>query len=64
MTPEELKELGPQIAHRAGKVGWQTYMAKRLKISLRQFQRYVAGESNIPEPTAELIRLWAVHAPE
>ena len=53
MTAAELHELG----EKAYGWGWQTRLARELGMSLRQVQRYAAGTTPVPTPTAKLIRI-------
>lgn len=51
MTAAELRKLG----EKAYGWGWQTRLARELGMSLRQVQRYAAGTTPVPAPTARLI---------
>jgi len=53
MTANELHEIGEKTYG----WGWQTRLAKELGMSLRQVQRYAAGETPVPAPTARLIEI-------
>jgi hypothetical protein len=53
MNATELRELGEKTYG----WGWQTRLAREIGMSLRQVQRYAAGETPVPAPTAKLIRI-------
>ena len=53
MTATELRELGKK----AYGWGWQTRLARELGMSVRQVQRYAAGTTPVPAPTARLIEI-------
>ena len=53
MTASDLHELGEETYG----WGWQTRLAREIGVSLRQFQRYAAGETPVPAPAARLIEI-------
>ncbi len=57
MTPDELRQIGEAMHG----YGWQTALARLLKIESRAIRFYLSGGRRIPEPTAILLRILAEH---
>ena len=65
VTKDQLVAIGEMLAkikpEKYGR-GWQTALARELGVTDRAMRYYVAGERNIPEPTARLIQRIAADA--
>ena len=51
MTPEQLRKFGEQLF---GAWGWQTKLAKTLRVDSSTVRRWISGTSEIPGP-AEVV---------
>lgn len=54
MTPDQLKMIGEQLF---GKWGWQTRLAKALRVDSSTVRRWISGSTAIPGPAEVALEL-------
>lgn len=54
MTPEQLRKFGEQLF---GAWGWQTKLAKTLRVDSSTVRRWISGTSEIPGPAEVALEL-------
>ena len=54
MTPDQLKIIGEELY---GKWGWQTKLAKSLRVDGSTVRRWISGNASIPGPAEVALEL-------
>lgn len=58
MTPDQLREIGEELF---GSWGWQTKIAKALRVDGSTVRRWISGASTIPGPAEVALELMLQH---